>query len=242
MNDYAATAPIETFTEVRNERHPTELAMLDGPRLVLAQETEHGRKWAETRIKALTGGDPISARRMRQDFFTFTPKFKLLIAGNHKPTLSTVDEAIRRRIHVVPFVVTIPPEKRDKGLAEALKAEWQGILSWAIEGCVEYCVRDGLDPPNRVIEATDAYLRSQNVLLEWIEDACEQGPDYWEQPTLLFASWRKWAKAANEPIGMQKDFRERMEAAGFRQLRDRQIGRHWQGIRCNFEEISDQNQ
>ncbi len=237
MADYAAIAPIETFTETHGERHPTELAMLDGPRLVLAQETESGRKWAETRIKALTGGDPISARRMRQDFFTFTPKFKLLIAGNHKPTLSTVDEAIRRRIHVVPFEVTIAPEKRDKNLGEKLKTEWPGILAWAIEGCVEYCERDGLDPPDRVVDATDAYLRSQNVLLEWIEDACDVGPDYWEKPSLLFASWRASAKAANERIGQQKDFNERMEAAGFRQDRDNVRQRHWVGIRCKPAEI-----
>ena len=241
MGDYSAIAPIETFTETRGERHPTELAMLDGPRLVLAQETEQGRKWAETRIKALTGGDPISARRMRQDFFTFTPKFKLLIAGNHKPTLSTVDEAIRRRMHVVPFVVTVPPERRDKALSEKLQAEWPGILAWAIEGCVEYCERDGLDPPNRVVDATDAYLRSQNVLLGWIEDACEQGPDCWETPTLLFANWRAWAKAANERIGQQKDFRERMEAAGFQQCRDNAKGRHWQGIQCKPAEIPEPN-
>ena len=241
LNDYAAIAPIETFTETHGERHPTELAMLDGPRLVLAQETESGRKWAETRIKALTGGDPISARRMRQDFFTFTPKFKLVIAGNHKPTLSTVDEAIRRRIHVVPFVVTVPLERRDKALGEKLKAEWPGILAWAIEGCVEYCVRDGLEPPDSVVDATDAYLRSQNVLLEWIEDACERRPDCWEKPSLLFANWRAWAKAANEPVGTQKNFVERMEAADFQQCRDREHdGRYWKGIQVKPVEIPEQ--
>jgi putative DNA primase/helicase len=96
-----------------NDRHPTELAMLRGARLVTAQETEEGRRWAESRIKSLTGGDRISARFMRQDFFEYDPQFTLLIAGNHKPGLRSVDEAIRRRFHLIPFAVTIAAADRD---------------------------------------------------------------------------------------------------------------------------------
>ena len=106
--DYAAVAPMETFIESHSDRHPTELAKLRGARLVVAQETEQNRRWAESKIKSLTGGDKITARFMRQDFFEYTPQFKLMIAGNHKPSLRGVDEAIRRRIHLVPFAVTIP--------------------------------------------------------------------------------------------------------------------------------------
>src|SRR5207248_7135757 len=105
-HDYAVTAPMETFIESRNDRHPTELAHLRGARLVIAQETEQGRRWSESKIKALTGGDRIAARFMRGDFFEFLPLFKLIIAGNHKPSLRSVDEAIRRRFHLVPFTVT----------------------------------------------------------------------------------------------------------------------------------------
>src|SRR4029077_15375825 len=132
--DYQRTAPVETFTESYGERHPTELAGLHGARLVTAIETEEGRHWAEKKIAALTGGDKISARFMRQDFFDFVPVFKLIIAGNHKPVLRTVNEAMRRRIHMIPFAVTIPDGKRDKDLAEKLKSEWPGILAWMIEG------------------------------------------------------------------------------------------------------------
>jgi putative DNA primase/helicase len=134
MGDYSRSAPIETFTASSVERHPTDLASLRGARLVMAVETEEGRRWAESRIKALTGGDKIAARFMRQDFFEFTPQFKLLIAGNHKPGLRSVDEAIRRRFHLVPFTVTIPEEQRDEHLTEKLKQEWQGILSWMTVG------------------------------------------------------------------------------------------------------------
>jgi putative DNA primase/helicase len=108
LGAYHKTAPIDTFTASSVASHPTDLAGLMGARLVTAVETEEGRRWAESKIKSLTGGDEISARFMRQDYFSFTPVFKLVIAGNHKPGLRSVDEAIRRRFHLVPFAVTIP--------------------------------------------------------------------------------------------------------------------------------------
>ena len=145
LGDYHRTAPIETFTAGASDRHPTELAGLRGARLVTAIETEEGRRWAEAKIKALTGGDKIAARFMRQDFFESTPQFKLMIAGNHKPGLRSVDEAIRRRFHLVPFTVTIPPDERDRTSMET-QAEWPGILAWMIEGCLEW-QRTGLAPP-----------------------------------------------------------------------------------------------
>lgn len=122
MGDYARTAPIEAFIASVSEHHPTDLAGLQGARLVTAVETEDGRRWAESKLKALTGGDRIAAPFMRKDFFEFTPQFKLLIAGNHKPGLRSVDEAMRRRFNLIPFMVTIPPEERDKELANKLRS------------------------------------------------------------------------------------------------------------------------
>jgi putative DNA primase/helicase len=111
LAEYQKTAPIETFIETHNDKHPTDLAGLRGARTVTAVETEQGRRWAESKIKTMTGGDPVSARFMRQDFFEFTPQFKLIIAGNHKPTLRSVDEAIKRRFNLIPFTVTIPEDR-----------------------------------------------------------------------------------------------------------------------------------
>ena len=105
---------MDMFTVTHSERHPTDLAMLRGARLVTAIETEEGKRWDESKLKALTGGDPIAARFMRQDFFEYIPQFKLLIAGNHKPSFRNVDEAIRRRVKLVPFTVTIPEAERDQ--------------------------------------------------------------------------------------------------------------------------------
>jgi putative DNA primase/helicase len=214
MADYACVAGIETFTASTSDRHPTDLAMLRGARLVTAQETEEGRRWAESRIKAMTGGDPITARFMRQDFFTFEPTFKLLIAGNHRPGLRNVDEAIRRRFNLVPFAVKIPPSERDLDLPEKLKAEWPGILKWAIEGCLEW-QKIGLAAPAAVIEATAEYLNAEDATAGWLEECCIVGGTSHSGSSVLFASWKAWAEAAGEYAGSQKGFSQKLVSAGF---------------------------
>ena len=155
FGDYCRTAAIETFTESRSERHPTELARLHGARLVTATETEAGRHWAESRLKELTGGEKIAARFMHRDFFEYLPSFKPVLSGNHKPRLRSVGLAMRRRVNMIPFLVTIPPHERDPELAGKLKAEWPGILQWMVDGCLDWQGR-GLDPPLAVTAATDA--------------------------------------------------------------------------------------
>jgi putative DNA primase/helicase len=214
---YAAVAPMETFVATRQEGHPTDLAGLRGARLVTSQETEQGRRWAESKIKALTGGDPISARFMRQDFFTYQPAFKLVIAGNHKPGLRGVDEAIRRRFYLVPFTITIA--KPDKELLEKLRAEWPGILQWAIEGGLEW-QRIGLAAPVAVRQATEAYLASEDAIAQWIEDGCGCDRINTERSAMLFASWKDWAEAAGEFVGSQKRFAQALEDRGFERFRD----------------------
>jgi putative DNA primase/helicase len=159
LNDYHCSAPIETFAASNVDRHPTELADLRGARLVTSVETEEGRRWAESRIKMLTGGDRVKARFMRQDFFEFVPQLKLFIIGNHKPSLRSVDEAMRRRFNLIPFAVTIPVEERDAELPEKLKAESTGILAWMIQGCLRW--KDvGLRAPEIVTAATAKYLEA----------------------------------------------------------------------------------
>ena len=214
MGDYHRSAPIETFTASNADRHPTDLAGLRGARLVTATETEEGRRWAESKVKQLTGGDTIAARFMRQDFFEYKPAFKLFIAGNHKPSLRSVDEAIRRRFHLVPFAVTIPPEERDGELTEKLKAEWPGILAWMIEGALEWQT-EGLRPPKAVIEATEAYMAAEDAIAAWIDDKCERDPTAWEQSSALFASWVGWATTAGEFPGSIKRFTQTIESRGF---------------------------
>ena len=212
--DYAVVAAMETFIETTGERHPTDLAMLRGARLVIAQETEKGRHWAEAKIAALTGGDPIRARFMRQDYFEYVPQFKLVIAGNHKPTLKTVNEAIRRRINMIPFTVTIPEAERDPHLMEKLKAEWPGILRWAVEGCLEW-QRIGLAPPPAVRDPTAHYLAEEDAFACWIEDCCVTGKQQWGIGDRLWRSWKTWAEGNNEKPGGRKTFAQTMAANGY---------------------------
>jgi putative DNA primase/helicase len=230
LGDYHKTAPIETFTATNVDRHPTDLAGLRGARLVTAVETEEGRRWAESKIKTLTGGDTISARFMRQDFFEFKPQFKLLLAGNHKPGLRSVDEAIRRRFHLIPFAVTIPPEERDVALAEKLKDEWPAILRWMINGCVEWQDKGGLHPPPAVQEATTAYLEAEDAIAAWIDEKCERDPRAWESSSALFASWSAWADCAGEHPGSMRRFAQALETRGFYPLR-KTDGRGFNGLR-----------
>jgi putative DNA primase/helicase len=215
VGDYAKVAPIEAFTAGSFDRHPTEIAGLQGARLVTAVETNEGRAWDEAKIKALTGGDRVTARFMRQDFFEYTPQFKLVIAGNHKPALRNVDEATRRRFYLVPFTVTIPPSERDPDLAERLKAEWPGILRWMIDGCREWQTT-GLQPPKSVLEATEAYLESEDAMGTWMGERCIQEPERSEKSSALFASWTEWCDKAGEVPGPQRKFSHALEARGFR--------------------------
>jgi putative DNA primase/helicase len=205
LGDYATHAPMDSFMETRSDRHPTDMAGLRGARLVCSIETEQGRRWAESKIKALTGGDPISARFMRQDFFEFTPQFKLVVAGNHKPSIRNVDEAMKRRLHLIPFTVTIPPEQRDQHLPEKLLAERDGILAWAIQGCLEWqCM--GLRPPQSVLDATDEYFESEDAIGRWLAERCVRHANAKALTIELFNDWKQWAETNGEFIGSQKRF------------------------------------
>jgi putative DNA primase/helicase len=197
-HQYAVVAAMDTFTASRDSKHPTDLAMLRGARLVTASETEEGKAWAEARIKQMTGGDEISARFMRQDFFTFKPQFKLTIVGNHKPVLHNIDEAARRRFNIIPF--TRKPERPDRELETKLRAEWPGILRWMIDGCLDWQA-NGLVRPAIIVEATNDYFDEQDLFGHWLRESCDvekDNPHKWENATELFKNWKIYAEAAGE--------------------------------------------
>jgi putative DNA primase/helicase len=165
---------------------------------------------------------------MRQDFFEYMPAFKLMIAGNHKPSLRSVDESIRRRFNLLPFTVTIPPEERDRDLPEKLKAEWPGILRWMIQGCLEW-QRIGLAPPQVVRDATAAYLEAEDAVGAWIEERCYCNAQAWASRGTLFADWKEWANGAGEWVGSQRRFIQALETRGFVSQR-KKTGRGFAGI------------
>lgn len=212
LKAYAAVSAMETFTASNNDKHPTDLAMLCGARMVTASETEAGRAWAEARIKQMTGGDPITARFMRRDFFTYVPQFKLTIIGNHKPTLNNVDEAARRRFNIVPFIHK--PSSPDLQLPEKLLAEAPGILQWMIDGCLDW-QKNGLVRPACVIEATEEYFSDQEVFPRWLEEECITGGTISEASSVLYRSWSEYARSVGAKPGTQADFKESMRKARF---------------------------
>ena len=216
MGDYAMTASPDTFTADGHGKHLTVLARLQGARLVVSQETEEGVPWAEARIKAVTGGDPITANFMRQDPFTYLPQFKLGMSGNHKPALKSVDEAIRARFNLVPFLVTIPLGERDPKLPELLWEEAPGILAWMVEGCWDWRTNPHrLMPPDVVTSATREYFDSEDITDLWLKECTEVNHNRAVSSTLLFQCWCWWNQNNGERTGTHKAFSRLIERKGF---------------------------
>lgn len=230
LGDYATNAPMDTFMETRTDRHPTDMAGLRGARFVAAIETEQGKRWAESKLKNLTGGDKISARFMRQDFFEFFPQFKLFVAGNHKPAIRNIDEAMKRRLHLIPFTITVPPERRDKNLQQKLLAERDGILTWAVQGCLDWQRHGRLSPPQRVVDATEEYFEAEDALGRWLDERCVREANAKSLTAELFNDWKQWAEATGEFVGAQRRFSDLLITRGLEKWRNGMGVRGFQGI------------
>jgi putative DNA primase/helicase len=233
---YAKSAPVEAFMAAKGDRIPNDIAALPGARLVTSIETDDGKRWADAKVKQLTGGDVVTARFMRAEWFDFTPTFKIIVAGNHRPSLANIDEAIRRRLQIIPFSVTIPLEERDHRLAEALEAEGPGILAWAIAGCADW-QRRGLAPPHAVQDATHAYLSSEDSIRSWIDDRLLSDRAAWISSTDLFASWRDWATRVGESPGSQKALSGKLIERGWTK-QDTRAAKGFAGYRLKPSEIA----
>jgi putative DNA primase/helicase len=222
LGDYATVADTSTFVASRGERHPTDVAHLVGARLVVAQETQEGRRWNESRIKEMTGGDRMTARFMRQDYFDFEPTHKLFITGNHKPSLASVDPAIKRRLLLVPFLVQIPDAERDPDLRDKLRTEWPAILRWAVNGAQDW-QRIGLQPPAIVQNATADYFAAEDTLALWSEDCLVPGDEsVLTSARELYASWRQWCEDRGYRPGSQKEFSSKLQDKGLEYKRTNQ--------------------
>lgn len=217
LGDYGLEVGAELFMESHHERHPTEIAVLRGARFVVASEIDTGRRWNEARLKRLTGGDPISARYIGKDLFEFEPTHTLLIIGNTKPGLRSVDEAMRARMQLVEFGVTIDALKRDTELPDKLAAEYGGVLAWALKGCITWR-REGLKPPASVLASTADYLDAEDSIAQWVNEACEKAGQL--KLSAGHRSYREWCeKNAAPPLG-RNAFTDQLEAHGFKRSMD----------------------
>jgi putative DNA primase/helicase len=230
MGEYGATTAPEIVALTRNDTPMHHLADLHGARFTTLPETEESHRLAESRIKSLTGGDEITACRKYEHPFRFKPQLKLWIHGNHKPEIRGTDTGIWRRVRLVPFNATFPPERRDLTLPENLATELPGILNYLIAACLRWKA-NGLPCPAQVKAATESYRTEQDVLAEFLDEKTMIVQGERVTRSALYASYQAWA----EGQGIQKPWTQRAIA---KSLRERGIAedkdkstRYWLNLR-----------
>ncbi|MBV8121801.1 MAG: hypothetical protein JO081_17895 [Alphaproteobacteria bacterium] len=200
LGDYAIHAAVDMFVQSDGQRHLTEVMDLDGPRLVIAPETPEGKRWNDSLLKQIAGGEQLRANRMRQDPVQFTPVCKLGLGGNHRPRMRAGDDGMRTRFRVLPFRHRQPV--LDKDLVDKLAAELPGIFKWALIGEMKR-IKDGKNlsverAPAAIKEATDEYFEAEDMIKRWLDSCCLFGKDYKAVTDDLYKSFRAWAERIGE--------------------------------------------
>ncbi|BAK15826.1 predicted ATPase [Solibacillus silvestris StLB046] len=217
MGDYGLQTKSDTFIKKKNDGANNDIARLVGSRFVSAVESEEGEKLQESLVKTITGGEPILARFLRQEFFEFTPEFKVFFTTNHKPIIGGVDEGIWRRVKIIPFTLNLAPHQRDKKLEEKLTLEMSGILNWAIEGCLKW-QQSGLKEPKVVVDATGNYKEEMDILGPFLEERCYMNPKDTNtkiEAKELYNIYSNWCYAAGERSISNRSFYRMLETKGF---------------------------
>jgi putative DNA primase/helicase len=193
FGDYALEVDPEILMATHNPRHLTFLMELRGRRLVFCSETEKGRRFAESMMKRLVGGDPIQANRMREDPITFLPSHLLIMCTNHLPKVSGDDPAVWRRLLVVPFDVVIPAPERDGRLPARLReADVQAaVFAWVFEGHRQYLLQ-GLNPPKAVVARTDSYHGESDLVGRFLAETVEAARGSSVPGAAVFEAYRAW--------------------------------------------------
>lgn len=220
LGDYGITTEPGLLLE-RGETHATGVADLAGRRLAVTHEVDAGRRLAEATVKRLTGGDRLKARRMREDWWEFTPQHSVVMLTNHRPAVAGDDAAIWRRLRVVPFDVVVPAEEQDPHLAERLRSDaLPEILAWLVDGHQAW--RDlGLAEPAAVRDATAAYRAESDHLSRFLDECCLVGAHYHVGATDLFTAWTRWCAEQGVDGGSQTSFGSTLARRGFG---DRTVG------------------
>lgn len=211
LGDYSVKIGTETLMEYKRSPQAAspDLMSLRGVRFAYCSETTDGQRLDAARVKELTGGDRITARPLYGSPVTFTPSHKLMLMGNYKPEVSDMSDGMWRRMILIPFDVKIPNEQQDLGLPEMLRAEAAGILNWALAGLRDY-LRDGLQVPEQVSHATNAYKDENDLLRQWLSDECEVSAECGERKGVLYSSYETWGKANGIPPISQPRFTRRL--------------------------------
>ena len=212
LGEYSENTPFDTFLAGRmTGAVRDDLARLRGIRFLTTVEVEPGKTLSESTIKTATGGDPITCRFLYGKYFTYTPQFKIWMAANTMVNVRGTDHGIWRRIHLIPFNNTIAPEEQDKHLYEKLTNEMSGIFNWALEGCIEW-QRQGLNPPDVVVNATDKYRASQDPLADFLREMCTLSDNYSVTKKLAYETYSQWCENNHEKPLKKRAFGELLRA------------------------------
>lgn len=233
LADYAGLAAPQTFAEKRDSQVPNDVAKLAGLRLVLASEPKAGSVLEESLIKQATGDAELSARFLNQEFFDFTPQFKVWMATNHKPIIKGSNNGIWRRVRLIPFEETITDAEKDSDLPAALRAEADGILAWAVEGLAIWMDNGRrLPTPAKVAEATAQYRAEMDRLAEFFSDCCDLSDKTASaSKTDVYRVYVHWSREREEDPISQRAFTQVLGERGYREHADHSTGRRWAGIR-----------
>lgn len=235
LGDYAATSPFDTFT--RNNRGNggprSDLARLAGARLAVANESAEGMRLDEATVKQITGGDTITARLLYREYFEFVPAFKLVLVSNYRPEVNGDDDAIWRRLRLVPFNRSFEG-REDRRLRETLNRELPGILAWAVRGCIEW-QRQGLGMAEQVAAATRSYREDSDVVGEFLAERCTLG-----EGKVLAKDLRAHFVDFCEEIGVEvptpQAFGQRIKRRGITASRSGGV-RSYEGVRICAESV-----
>jgi putative DNA primase/helicase len=237
LGDYADAADPELLTARSFDAHPTGVADLFGLRVAVLHETDHGRRLAEGTVKRLTGGDKLKARRMREDFWSFSPSHTFVLLTNHKPLVTGQDEGIWRRLRLIPFEVVIPPEHRDEHLSERLALEADAVLTWLVGGYRAW-QSGGFDEPTAVVDATANYRAESDHVGTFLEERCLVGPNWRVRSSELYSAWTRWCDRAEVDAGSNKAFTQALELHGFERDPHKRAGTFWRGIGLAAEPVT----
>lgn len=232
LGDYGHRIATEMLMQhQRSPQGPSpDIVGLKGKRLAYCNEVEEGRRLDEARVKELTGGDTLTGRTLyAKQNVTFQPSHNLVMVGNHKPEVHDSSFGMWRRMLLIPFEVTIPPDKQDRSLVEKLKAEGSGILNWGMAGLRDF-QRCGLRIPKTISLATDAYRDDEDLLGEWLDEQCELGANNSHQISQCYSAYSHWARNRGNGVLAQSRLTRRLKDRGI--LRD-PGKRNYVGIKLN---------
>lgn len=237
LGDYAVTCDPDVFTEQRFKQHTEELMCMRGARLIVCSEIASNAKWNEARLKAVTGGDFMAASYKGENSIRFKVQGLLIFTGNDKPALHQINDAIKRRMHLVPFEAKIDKEKFDPRIRERLQLEAAGILTWLIKGCMQYQIGGGITVPSEVEVATSEYISDENHIEQWKEECCDCHPNATVKTKIgvLYASWRKWCEDNGLRAGYINTFSTNLSNSGVTREKGQSKGRRFEGIALKKE-------